>query len=144
MFDYNTHKLHQHFRALNHVVATAVQTMSKEDAERSKADWFQLARIANFIPDEPLSKSRYELYGEVMRTRAVEIIIQEKNNIPDKISGFGLCSCLRYGKITDDEIPYNRAIAPYGLNGLLANRDCDLCQGAGRLISLTSSSPTSL
>lgn len=136
--------LHQHFRSLNHVVATAVQTMSKEDAERSKADWFQLARIAKFIPDEPLSKSRYELYGEVMRTRAVEIIIQEKNNIPDKISGFGLCSCLRYGKITDDEIPYNRTIAPCGLNGLLASRDCDLCRGTGKLISLTSSFPTSL
>lgn len=41
------------------------------------------------------------------------------------------CRCLRVGRISDADLPYPRSIAPYGLDGWLADRDCRICGGTG-------------
>lgn len=44
-----------------------------------------------------------------------------------------LCCCAVTGRITDDPMPYERTTAPYGLDGWLANQECRLCYGTGRV-----------
>jgi len=44
------------------------------------------------------------------------------------------CSCVVEGSIVSDNLPYMRPIEPYGMNGVVANRDCQLCGGTGRVI----------
>jgi D-inositol-3-phosphate glycosyltransferase len=41
------------------------------------------------------------------------------------------CFCLRQGHITDEYLSYDRPIAPYGLEGYIADRDCKICAGTG-------------
>jgi hypothetical protein len=45
------------------------------------------------------------------------------------------CACVREGRITDDALPYPRSIAPYGMDGYLADRDCPVCAGGGRVVT---------
>lgn len=46
------------------------------------------------------------------------------------------CGCVRLGHVTDDDPVYPRPIAPYGLDGYIANRDCGHCNGTGYRTSL--------
>lgn len=115
-------------RQLDHTVATATQVVPISQAKSAAEDWNLLSTIVK----DRVRSDRYRKYANVMMSRVLDIINDLLISSHFRDIGYP-CFCLRVGKITDEDLPYDRTIAPYGLDGLLANRNCNSCRGAGRL-----------